>query len=405
MAAITEKRPDVPDNVPPELVRDFDVYNIPGLVDGASEDIHLLWKKVQDTYPEIFWTPHYGGHWIITRYTPMRDMLLDTGTFSSSDSFIPRGNAPALIPVQLDPPEHGKYRALLNPYFTPAMVAKTSATARQVAIEIIEDLKPKGHCEFVSEFAGIMPVVTFLTLVNLPLSDMDYLKNLGKRLMPTSPDIAEAYIELDEYIARQFDLRRQNPQDDFLTALLKAEVDNRKLTPDEIASIARLVVSGGLDTVVLVTTFTATFLARHPDHCRELIEHPERIDNAVEEFVRCFGPSNLGRLVRHDSEFHGVHFRKGDFVLGLFPMGGWDEQVNESPEKIDFTRKGQRYLTFGFGPHVCIGNRLGKQEIKAFLEEWLARIPEFHLAPGFTPRMTPGMLNQLHELQLEWTPV
>jgi len=405
MAALTEKCLDVPDNVPPELIRDFDLYNIPGLVDGVSENIHKLWKKVQDTHPAIFWTPHYGGHWVITRYWPMRDMLLDPDNFSNADSFLPRGVAPRLIPVQLDPPEHGKYRRILNPYFTPEAIEKASQTARQTAVEIIEELKPKGQCEFVSEFASVMPVVTFLTLVNLPVADMDYLKKLGRRMMPTSPEIVEAYAELDRYLAHQLEQRREHPQEDFLTSLLSAQVDNRRLNQDEIESIARLVVSGGLDTVALVTTFTANFLAQHPQHCRELIEHPELMDNAVEEFLRCFGPSNLGRLVRNNLDFHGVKFHKDDFVLGLFPMGGWDESINSNPAVIDFARKSPRYLTFGFGPHMCIGNRLAKREIKLFLQEWLARIPEFHLATGFTPKMMPGMLNQMPELRLEWAAV
>lgn len=405
MHALLEKSTTVPDHVPPHLVRDFDLHDLPGMVGGETDDVHLLWKKVQDSHPDIFWTPRYGGYWTVTRYDPMLEMMLDPGTFSSRELFIPRNVQPELIPIDRDPPEHGKFRRLIMPAFTPENINRSSEVARKVTIDLIEKLQPRGQCEFMSEFAGTMPIVTFLSLINLPLSDMDYLVELSRKLQPNHPERELTSAEVDRYWAALIELRRVNPQDDLFSQLLEAEVDGRPVTHREVMAMVRLVGGVGFDSVVLTTGFAAALLARNPHLQRELADHPERMDQAVEEVLRCCGVTNMGRLVTRDVEFHGVELRKGDFVQAIFPLAGWDERVNDNPTSLDFSRKGRKHLVFGAGPHVCIGNRLAKREIAIFLEEWLARIPSFRLAGGTRPRTTSGVMNFIHELHLEWDPV
>lgn len=189
---------------------------------------------------------------------------------------------------------------------------------------------------------------------------------------------------------------------DILTSLLSAEVDGRPVTEDEMVSMAKLIVGGGLDTVVLVTSFAACHLARHPEHRRQLLDNPDLIPKAVEEFLRCFGTSNLGRLAVNDTTIGEVAIKKDDFVLGLFPLAGLDESVNNDPLAVDFRRRRPEHLIFGIGPHTCVGNGLARREIRLFLEEWLQRIPDFRLAADFVPKMTAGMLNEIHRLELEW---
>jgi len=395
-----------PAHVPDALVFDLDIYKLPGLdANGTTDDVHALWKReVQDKAPPVFWTPRHGGMWVASRYDAIREMLMQPTALSSKDSFVPRGNAPLLIPVAIDPPDHLKYRKLLMPIFSPQMLNRAETAARAAAIEIIEQLKPKGRCEFISQFGSVMPIVTFLTLINLPLEDREYLRELSHRQMPQHPEAVEAWAESERYVARQVELRRAQPQDDFLTSLLTAKVDGRLLTMEEVLGIAKLVVTGGLDTVVLMTSFTANYLAQHPEQQRELREHPERIDTAIEEFLRRFGTSNLGRIAVEDTTLGGQQIKTGDFVFGLFPLAGLDEAMNDDPLTIDFSRAKPQHLVFGIGPHTCIGNRLAKREIRIFLEEWLTRIPNYRLAEGFKAPTTPGMINHIHELQLEWDP-
>lgn len=392
----------IPDHVPPKLVRDLDLYAPPGMEGRASLDVHAVWKQIQDSYPPVFWTPHYGGHWIATRYREIEHMLLEHQTFSSREPFIPRGVLPNMLPVQVDPPEHGAYRKLLMPAFSPKALSRATERARQAAIEIIERLKPERYCEFVQDFAGTMPIVAFLSLINLPEADYAYLRGLAVHMsVPTHPRSAAAWEEISVYVRKQISLRRADPLDDFITTLIHAQVSGRPLTDDEIFSLCLVVIGGGLDTVVSMTSFAACFLARHPEHRQELATHPDRITTAVEEIARRFGTSNLGRVARRDTILGGAPIRTGDLVVGLFPLAGLDDHINPDPMSVDFTRR-RRHLAFGTGVHTCIGNTLARREIRIFLEEWLTRIPDFHLTPGKPPIMTTGLVNSVSELHLSW---
>src|SRR5262249_54367910 len=161
-----------------------------------------VWKRIQETYPPIFWTPHYGGHWVATRYREIERLIMEHGTFSNRETFIPKGVLPFMIPVQLDPPDHGLYRRLLMPAFSPERLAKATDRARSVAIEIIESLEPK---------AGAMPTIAFLTLINLPVEDYLYLRALSNEMFPNHPNSPQAWAKMSEYVRRHIELRRSEP--------------------------------------------------------------------------------------------------------------------------------------------------------------------------------------------------
>jgi len=399
------QQPVRPAHVPADLVRDFDIYRLPGLESGHSADVHALWKRVQDANPSIFWSDHHGGHWVLTRYAEIERLLMEHATFSSAEPFLPRGMLPLQIPEQLDPPDHGAFRRLLMPAFAPANLAKVTERAREAAIEIIERLAPQGRCEFVSEFAGVMPIIAFLTLIDLPQEDFAYLRSVAVVMScPANPGARAAWEEMSVYVRKQIALREAEPRDDFISSLIVGRVKGRPLTPDELFSICLLIVGGGLDTVVSMTSFAAAWLAQHPESRRQLIDSPDLVGNAVEEIARRFGTSNLARICRKDVALGGVAMREGDMVLGLFPLAGLDETVNEDPMTLDFARRRPRHLAFGTGPHTCIGNTLAKREIRIFLEEWLKRIPDFELEPGTLPQITTGIVNSVGELHLRWTP-
>ena len=120
-------------HVPDALVFDFDMYNIPGLVNGYTEDVHALWKQAQDDFPDIFWTPRNGGHWVSTRYDDMVKLTTDTDRFSNTEPFIPIGIIPHTGPSQLDAPEHPPFRKLVSMAFTPAALNDASVRARAAA--------------------------------------------------------------------------------------------------------------------------------------------------------------------------------------------------------------------------------------------------------------------------------
>lgn len=403
MSKHLEKAEFVPSNVPPDRCFDFDLFNIDGLEGGCSEDVHVAWKRVQDTHPAVFWTPRYGGHWVLTRYPEIARMQSEHENFSNREFLIPRGVVPLQIPEQLDPPEHTAFRKLLMPAFLPKALTRVSDKARQVAIELIEKLEPHGECEFVHDFAGAMPIIAFLTMLNLPETDCAYLRGLAVYMSkPNHERSAGAWEEISAYVRNWIELRRREPADDLISSLIHARIEGRALTDEEVFSMCLLVLGGGLDTVVSMTSFIACHLAQHPELRRELIEHPERIDVAVEECARRFGTSNLARIMRRDTELDGLTLREGDMVVGIFPLAGLDENVNPDPMTLDFTREQPKHLAFGTGPHTCIGAVLARREIRIFLQEWLPRIPDFRIKPGTRPHVTTGVVNSMSELHLEW---
>ncbi|MBB4615429.1 cytochrome P450 [Novosphingobium taihuense] len=391
-----------PAHVPASLVHDFDLYVGPGEAGRSYPDIHAEWRAWQDRHPAIFWTPRNGGHWVLTRWNGIRKVALDPARFSSRDIFVPQGTAPFLIPTNADAPLHSKYRRLMEPFFSPAALRRVTEEARAAAIAIIEEIKPRGRCEFMADFASRMPVVAFMVLVNLPREDLDYLLGIAGKLSPDDPDQQAAWASLGNYVRTQIELRRTNPQDDFISSLLKAEVMGRKMSDEEIFSLALLTISGGLDTVAISIGFAAAHLARHPAHRRELIEHPERIDNAINEMLRRYGVSNIARVAVDDVELDGVAIKAGESVMLMYPLAGLDDSVTPDPLTVDFQRKAPQHLVFGIGPHTCVGNRLGKREIGLFIEEWLARIPDFSIEPDTEPKARCGIGNSLKELCLVW---
>ena len=391
-----------PAHVPAHLVRDFDMYEGPVRGQSCYSDIHRQWKAFQDANPPVFWTPHNGGHWAIMRYDVVQEAALNAAKFSNRDIFIPQGTAPFLVPSNVDGPLHLQFRRILNPFFAPGPLKRATDEARALTIELIDRIKPKGRCEFMKEFASIMPVIAFMSLIDLPRQDLDHLLSIAGKFSPTNPEHTKAWADLSAYVAGQIDIRRRVAGDDFLSYMLTATVEGRPLTDEEMFSMALLVIAGGLDTVAISIGFATAFLAQNPGHRRELIEHPDRLDKAIDELLRRFGVSSISRVVTEDIEFHGVTMRAGESALLMFPLAGLDPTKNEDPLTVDFSRKSSKHLVFGTGPHTCIGNRLGKREIKLFLEEWLQRIPDFALAPGTEPKVTAGVVNNLEELHLVW---
>lgn len=393
-----------PDHVPDELVRDFDPYNLPGLVDGYSDDIHALWKTVQDTHPDIFWTPRNGGHWVVTRYAEMAKLTTDTDRFSSLEPFVPKGIIPHTGPNQMDAPEHGPFRKLVAQAFTPELLNKAGIRARAAAVDIIERLRPQGRCDFVLDFAGIMPVITFLNLLGMPESEATYLLDLAKRNVPGQDTMEAAAAETHDYIANLISDRQACPRDDFVSMLVDAQVMGRDLTPTERHNVVQLVVTGGLETVMNMTSFAMVHFARHPELQRELRENPELHEGAVDEITRRFGSSNLARLAKFDTELCGASIREGDQILSIYPLSGLDERVNPDPMRFDPRRSQRRHVNFGSGPHTCLGARLARRELRIFLEEWVGKMPECRIAEGTSPRTAAGLINTVHGFYLEWDP-
>ena len=247
---------------------------------GAREDVHLAWKRVQDESPAIFYTPRYGGHWVIARAELIEQVWPDHERFSSDCAIgIPRvPNAPAQLPIEVDPPLHRFFRHPLNLALSPKAVLQLSQRARALSIALIEGFRPKGECEFVADFASHVPMEVFLSIVGLPSSDREWLIRRAEIMTRGGEPEAKgrALQEIFGYLESWLKERRERPADDLISRILQVQVGDRPINREEALSECALVLFGGLDTVAGTMAFFARHLATHPEHRRELATHPEQ---------------------------------------------------------------------------------------------------------------------------------
>jgi cytochrome P450 len=341
-----------------------------------------------------------------TRAKDILELQNDYEHFGMEGALVPRQKRPyPAPPMDLEPPEHGPYRLLLSPAFSPKVIAEVEDTVRQFTVDLIEGFQPRGECEFVTEFTKVLPIIVFLTMMGLPLEDRELLLPFADAIVQ-SPDPAaahEARLGLMHYIEDRMAMRKANPTDDLLTKLLFSKVNGEQIDERKAVGMATLALSGGLDTVKNTMGFFARFLAMNPDHTRQLVDNPELIPNAIEELMRRHSASNTARVMRKDREFCGVLLKEGDQIQGASPLVGLDEETVPNPLVVDFNRPMPiPHAMFGNGPHRCPGSILAKREILVWMQEWLKRIPEFRIKAGTKPRMQSAMVNTVSELWLEW---
>ncbi|HEX4737322.1 MAG TPA: cytochrome P450 [Allosphingosinicella sp.] len=392
----------VPAHVTPDLVVDFDYLRDPGL----SVDPHATYQKLAGG-PPLVWTGRNGGHWISTRHQAINDVFLAHDLFSNFPRMIP--NTASLEKPQpfsdINPPDNLKYRRALQLALSPKALERFRVEARRIMVELVDEVQPRGRCDFAAEIAMLFPTSIIMRWLDLPMEDMPLLVELTDRAIAgTDPeDRKAAKLATRDYVDAIVRARREQPGEDFISVLANARIGDRTATHEEARAMTQNVIGGGLDTVRNMMSFIALFLARNPEHRRQLVDEPELIPGAVEELLRYLALPNMGRSVTRDAEFHGVQLRKGDMMLLPLCLAGRDGEAHADADAVDFRRERNRHLAFGTGAHLCPGMYLARAELAIFLEEWLKRIPDFQIAPGAPPVTRGGNILAVKSLVLEWT--
>lgn len=370
----------VPAHVAPELVYEYDIYTPGPPGSDFFAELHALKHKA----PPVFWTPYNEGHWYVTDAGLAAQVLSDPAHFSSRKLVVPKSNNPEVgfVPIFLDPPEHTKYRHHLSVALSRKGVAKLAPGVRELAIDLIEALKPRGECEFMADFAFKLPIIVFLRLVDLPESHREALLDQVAKVIRPGSDKAAVIAGLAAYLAPIVRERRADPGEDLISWLSLQEVDGKRIGEAELHSMCTLLLIGGLDSVANTLGFFARFLAENPGHRRQIIENPSIVSAAVEELLRRFPTvtAGAGRECIADVQLGSATIKAGDVMMSPTPMMNFDDAAYPDPLKVDFTRRISSVGTFGQGAHRCVGANLARSELGIFLEEWLARIPDFELA-------------------------
>ena len=391
----------VPSFVRPDLVVDFDIYSDPTLLAQPHRGYLALHGKT----PDIFYTPRNGGHWVITRFDYMAQILRDPVHFSSRELTIPKSNSKyVMLPLNLDPPDHAAYRATLMRHLDRKWVASIDGALRARANELIDRVVDAHECDFSEKLGAGFPVSIFMDLMGIPHSRFEELRAIVHEYFSKVSNAR--YLELQTIIigiiATMIAERRATPGTDLMSKLIQEKVHGRPLNDEELQSVGFLLFLGGLDTVANALTFAIHHLAGDPALQKRLAAEPEDIPNFVEESLRCYGVVHQTRIVKKDIEIAGAHFHEGDMVMCALPLAGLDDRKNPNPEKFDIDRKDRQHIAFSTGAHTCIGNVLARAEMAAFTGEWLKRIPSFKLAPGKPVTWRAGSVMACLNLPLVW---
>lgn len=396
-----------PPGLDPALVIDFDLYNDPRFVSAGG--VFEAMGELRDMAPDVFWSPAYGGHWVIQGYDAIVEAAKRGDLFTSSRMGIPpvAEDAPKrrrLAPLNFDPPDHAGLRSPLNPMFTPAAMNTWSGHIRQLAVELIEKIRPKGQADMFDEVTEQLPVLIFIDLMGLRRDDYRFYRALAKAAVAEqNRDIRyEAMLKAYELLKVEIAERRANPREDLITRLLTLEVEGKPITDELALAYLELLFIAGLDTVANAMTFAVRYLAIDQALQQRLRDDPAKIPHAMEELLRRHAVAPVLRTVTHDFEWRRFNFREGDPVLLNYPAANLDERMFENGKNVDIDRERINHVAFGAGHHRCLGRNLARIEIVIFFEELLSRLPTFHLAPGEEVPMRGGSVMSITRLPLVW---
>jgi cytochrome P450 len=349
---------------------------------------------------------------IIARHEDAQFALRNPDLFSSDMEAISIGNVRPLIPLQINQPDHVKYRRLLDPLFSPKQVALLEADVRDLTNRLIDEFAASGQCEFHEDVAIPLPCTVFLRLLGLPYDDLDlfleFKDNIIRAPGSTEEEMnavrAETGRRIYAYFDEVLDEREVERQDDLLSQFLDAEVDDHRLTRHDILDICYLFLLAGLDTVTASLGCMVSYLAQHPDQQQQLVADPSLIPGAVEELLRWETPvPGVPRVLTEDVEIAGEQLVAGERITVLLGSANIDGHEFPEPHSVDFERPANRHLAFGGGIHRCLGSHLARLELRVALEELHRRIPDYHITPGETPKYTMG-IRAVEYLPLSFTP-
>ena len=392
----------VPSHVPEGLVYDYDfVFDA-----DLNKDPHRRMSELHGVAPPLFYSPRYGGHWVVLSREYHKEITLNYQDFTSANLMLPPAESvPVLIPATFDPPEHTAYRLPVNKLFSAPSVQVREPSIRALAVKLIDAVARQGRCDFLFDVVEPFPPSIIFEIVGIPLDNLREFRQLAQTFMssPSAEERVGAYRRIGEILTPVVKARMAEPRDDLLSVLARADFGGRQLTMEQILNYAVLLFIGGLDTVVNALCFTARHLARDMALQNDLRAHPEKIPEAMEEFLRLYPVATPMRTATRDLEFHGIRIRKGDQFLCL--LGSINTDPNHYDQPTGFCpHRREHHVAFNTGHHRCLGANLGRLELRVFFEEWLKRIPEFRLDPDHPPRFSAGYSISVESLPLVWEP-
>ena len=351
---------------------------------------YALYRRMRRECPVAHSAAH-GGYWLLSCYDEVFQVARDDRTFSSArEVVVPPTKVGRLIPLQSDPPELERYRGLLIPYFTPAALKRLEPFIRAVVDRSIDAFIERGAADVVAELANPVPSSTTMELLGLDPSewrvfaDPIHAASYSRPGTPENLAATGAVTAFSRKIEDEVDARAAAPRNDMISGLLASDYRGVTTTRDEVVDLVRMVIFGGMDTVMAAVSNIFVALGERPDLQARLRAEPGLIPSAVEEFLRYDAPvQGFARTVTADVELGGEPIAAGETVFMLWASANRDTAVfGDTAEDLVLERTPNRHMTFGIGAHRCLGSTLARIELRILLERVFERLPDFSVDLG-----------------------
>ncbi|WP_052517661.1 cytochrome P450 family protein [Archangium violaceum] len=385
-----------------------------------------VYAKLRKLGPVLQSTDLFGQGFVLPRYEEVVRVLKDP-RFANDRRNVPGGSSldrwwmPAILRLLVssmvlkDPPDHRRLRNLVQKAFTPVMVENLNGRVAQITEELLDAAARKPVVDLMEDFALPLPLTVIAEMLGVPQSDRIRFRGLIAKVLDSSAVTPTAFIRnypnmlrLNWFLRKLVKLRREQPGDDLVTALVQAEEGGDRLSEDELISMVFLLLFAGHETTVNLIGNGVLELVRHPDQLQKLREQPDLIDSAIEEMLRFTNPVGVvaPRFAKEDVEIAGVLIPKGSAVSLLIASANLDETAFPDADKLDITRSPNRHVSFGYGIHYCLGAPLARLEARVAIPALLRRFPRLDLAvPAEKLRWRPNIgLRGLEALPLSVSP-
>ena len=372
-----------------DWAEDFELFD-----DAFVEDPYPVWRELREQGCPFARTERRQVSYMPTTFVGVRQVAGDVENWSSfSVSVVPtpatyddEGNRLRSV-ITTDPPDHAPERRLMLPFFSPKSVERYREHTQELCRRLIREFIEDGEADFAEQYARQIPPRIIAAILGIDPEMADEFTTWVQGVLEIGlqdDDVREHYAEIiRNFFVGEIKDRIEHPGDDLISFLLQAEIDGEPVPMHVVRGNVGLMLIAGIDTTWSSIGSALWHLATHPDDRRRLVDEPELIPAAVEEFLRAYSPVTMARVAHRDTTLGDREVKQGERVVLTFPAANRDPAVFDDPEEIIIDRERNRHVAFGSGIHRCLGSNLARMEMNVAIEEMLKLVREFELSdPG-----------------------